>query len=218
LSSDQAKATQLQQQIEATGEQISALGQQYDRAVNQVGVLQGQITSTQTKIDADKKQVDADLATLRVAALNDFVTDGQALTENPLFAANQTRLAQQQEFSRVAEGDINVAVANLHTAQAVLSQQQATLVSQQQQAQTQANTARSAPGPAVQRQRWSGRGASGRKLPRRPLRVGWSQPIRGGLLGAGDAGLAGSRGFPPPLLRWTDGRQHPGPDLESRAR
>jgi cell wall-associated NlpC family hydrolase len=144
LSSAQAKATQLEQQIQSTGQRISALGQQYDRASSQVQTLQGQITSTQTKIAAARKQVGADQAALRAAAINDFVTNGQAASENQLFADNQTLLAQQQEFSRVAEGDVTVALADLHNAQAQLSQQEATLVSQEQSAQSQANAAASA--------------------------------------------------------------------------
>ena len=92
---------------------------------SQVQTLQGQITSTQTKIAAARKQVGADQAALRAAAINDFVTNGQAASENQLFADNQTLLAQQQEFSRVAEGDVTVALADLHNAQAQLSQQEA---------------------------------------------------------------------------------------------
>jgi cell wall-associated NlpC family hydrolase len=144
LSADQAKASQLEQQIQSSGEQISALGQQYDRAVNQVGTLQAQITTTQSKIALARKQVDADRKALGAAALNDFVTGGQAAAENPLFADNQTLLAQQQEFSRVAEGDVSVALDDLHNAQAQLSQQEGVLVSQQTSAQSQADAASSA--------------------------------------------------------------------------
>jgi len=144
LSADQAKATQIQQELNATGQRISALGQQYDRAVSQAATLQAQITGTQAKIISDQQQVAADKAVLRTAALNSYINDGEAVTQNPLFAPDQVTLGAQQQYSQVAEGNVGVAVADLHTAQVQLAQETATLVAQHQQAQAAANAASSA--------------------------------------------------------------------------
>ena len=148
LSADQAKATQLEQELNATGQRISALGQQYDQAVAQAASLQAQIVGTQAKITSDQQQVTTDKAILRAAAISSYIHDGEAATQNPLFAPNQVTLGAQEQYAQVAEGNVGVAVADLHTAQVQLAQQTAALESQHQQAQAAANTAASSQGQA----------------------------------------------------------------------
>ena len=152
LSSLQAQASQIESQIQATGMRISALGQQYDQAESKIEGLQEQIATTQAKIAVTQRHVSSDRNTLRVAAVNAFVNDGEAASENPLFASNQKTLGAQQEFNQVAEGDLGTAVSNLHTAQAQLSSQKSSLQASKQQASAAAASASASQQQAQQEQ------------------------------------------------------------------
>ncbi len=133
LSSAQAKAAQLETQIQTTGRQIDALDQQYLAAQAKKASLDQQITATQAKISQAKATVVKDRSSLKAIALEAYVTDGSAAT-NPLFSGNQTQTAAATEFSRVAQGDLSTAMAKLQTAQNQLNAEQTTLRTQDQQA------------------------------------------------------------------------------------
>lgn len=135
LASARAQAAQLAASIAATGERISALNQQYDRDQVRAQAIQQQIQATQERITADHQQVAKDRALLARAALDTFVSNGEAATQNPLFASNQSMLDAQGEFNQLAEGDVSTAVANLHNDEAVLKVEQGSLQQQQQQQQ-----------------------------------------------------------------------------------
>ena len=134
LSSEQAKATQLEQQIQSTGQQIDALDQQYQAAQARKSAIDQRISATQSKIDQTRQRVAADQQVLRKAAINAYVTDGATSTQNTLFSGNQTIAAARQEYNNVAEGDVGTAVADLPTAQDQLAAEQAQLRSQDAQA------------------------------------------------------------------------------------
>jgi cell wall-associated NlpC family hydrolase len=152
LSDAQARAAQLQQEINATGQRISALGQEYDAAVAKESQLNQQITATEAKIAQARHQVASDQSSLRNAAVNAYIDAGSAATANPLFSTNQSSVGTQQEYTSVANGDLNDEVANLHIAQAQLAQQQADLQSQEQAAQAAASEASTAQSQAQQEQ------------------------------------------------------------------
>jgi len=150
LSDAKAKASQIEAEIQSTGQRISALGQRFDQDQAQVTQLDQQITATKAKIATDRQEVAKDRATLQSAAINTYVAEGSAGSVSPLFSSNQHTLAEAQTYSQVAEGDLNVSVADLHTAQSQLNQQQSSLQSQQQQATQAANSAQAAEQAAVQ--------------------------------------------------------------------
>ena len=152
IGSLQAKATQLQQQIQSAGMQISAFGQRYDQAKVQLASIENQIASTEDKIAADKLNVGVDQAHLRSAAINSYVSDGSAGQANPLFSGNQKTFAAQQEYGAVATGNLDVAVANLHTAQVALTAEQTNLVTQKGSAQAAVTAAAQAQAAASQQQ------------------------------------------------------------------
>lgn len=143
LAAARAKAAQLSAQIAATGAQISALNQQYDRQQLQVASLNQQIAGTQAQIAADRKEVAKDRSLLAKAALNAYMNAGEAATQNPLFAPNQTTLGAQEEYNQLAEGNISTAVAVLHNAQATLGAQESSLQQQKSQASALLEAARS---------------------------------------------------------------------------
>jgi peptidoglycan DL-endopeptidase CwlO len=147
-----AQAASIEAQINAAGVEISALGQKYDEAENQISTLTQQIATTQNTIVADKQHVHQDQATLRKAALNNYMSDGSAADANPLFAGNQLTFGEQREYSQVAEGDLGTAVADLHTAQVQLGVQEATLNNQKQQQEAAAAAAANAKSAADRQQ------------------------------------------------------------------
>ncbi|MHB1960872.1 MAG: C40 family peptidase [Acidimicrobiales bacterium] len=134
LSSEQAKAAQLEQEIQSTGQQIDALDQQYQAAEARKSAIDQRISATQRKIDETRQRVSDDQRVLQKAAIDVYVTDGGSTAQNSLFSGNQTAASAQQEYSSVAEGDVGAAVANLQTAQNVLSAEQSQLRSQDAQA------------------------------------------------------------------------------------
>lgn len=152
IGSLQAKATQLQQQIQSAGMQISALGQRYDQAKVELASIESQIASTQANIAADKHTVAVDQLHLRTAAIDAYVSDGSAGQANPLFSGSQKTFADQQEYGAVATGNLDVAVANLHTAQVALIAEQTNLTVQKGSAQAAVNAAAQAQASASQQQ------------------------------------------------------------------
>ncbi len=130
LSSEQAKAAQLEQQIQSTGQQIDALDQQYQAAQARKSAIDQRISVTQSRIDQTRQRVVSDQVVLRKAAINAYVTDGATSAQSSLFTGNEAATTAQQEYNAVAEGDVGTAVANLQTAQNELAAQQAQLRTQ----------------------------------------------------------------------------------------
>jgi len=150
ISDLQAKASQLEQEIAASGEQISALGQQYDAAEGRVQALDVQISATQAKISRARQQVSSDESTLRTAAVTAYMEAGSSTSDNPLFASNERTLGNRQEYAEVATGNLDVAVDNLHIAQTQLGSEETSLQGQQQQASADASEAQGAQQQAEQ--------------------------------------------------------------------
>lgn len=144
IANDKAKAAAIQAEIQQTSQRISALGQEFDAAELKVQNLDQQISATQSQIAQDRQRVARDQQVLRQSAIDNYVTDGSATAQNPLFSSNQSQQSDVQEYTQVAEGDVDTAVANLHTAQSQLGLQESQLQGQQQQATSAADSARAA--------------------------------------------------------------------------
>jgi cell wall-associated NlpC family hydrolase len=144
LSAEKAKAAQIQQQIQSTGQQIDALDQQYEGAQAKKSSLDQQISTTKAKITQTQSTIAGDRTTLKKAAVNAYVSNGAAASENPLFSGNESSVAAAREYDDVAEGNLGTAVANLNTAQNQLDAQKAVLTTQDNQAAQAVTTAQSA--------------------------------------------------------------------------
>jgi cell wall-associated NlpC family hydrolase len=116
---------------------MSALSQQYDAAQYQLSQINSSIATTKANVAADESQVGQDKATLSKAAIANYISDGTAAAQNPIFSGNEQTLGATTEYNKVAEGDISLAVANLHTAENSLDTQVSQLQGEQGQAQTQ---------------------------------------------------------------------------------
>jgi cell wall-associated NlpC family hydrolase len=133
LTSAKAQAAKLEQEIATTGQQIDALDQRFENAQAHKAALDQQISATQGRISQTQKKVSSDKAVLSSAAVDAYITNGSAVTQEPLFSGSQTSVTDAREYDDVAEGNLTTAVANLDTAQNVLSAQEASLRSQDAQ-------------------------------------------------------------------------------------
>jgi cell wall-associated NlpC family hydrolase len=134
ISAAKAKAAQIQQEIQSTGQQIDALDQQYDAAQAHKAALDQQIAATRAKIAQTQATIAGDRDTLKKAAVNAYVSNGAAAAQDPLFSGNQSSTMAARVYNDVAEGNLGTAVSDLNTAQNQLDAQQAVLTTQDGQA------------------------------------------------------------------------------------
>jgi cell wall-associated NlpC family hydrolase len=136
IASAKAKAAEIESELTAAQNQMSALSQQYDAASDRLHTINSNIAATEATITADHKQVAGDRTTLSKAAVANYVTDGSAASENPIFSDNQKTLGAATEYNQIVSGDINEAVSNLHSAENTLAAEEAQLQTQRGQAQS----------------------------------------------------------------------------------
>ena len=131
LSDAKAQAASLEAKIQATGAQISALGQQYDAAQYHQQQLQDQINATKAAIAKARANVVSDQSSLRKAAINAYISNNTGSTANPLFSSNEKTFAAKVVYTKIAEGTLNTAVANLTNSKDTLASQESRLQTQE---------------------------------------------------------------------------------------
>jgi cell wall-associated NlpC family hydrolase len=137
ISDAKAKAAAIESQLTQAQDQMSALSQQYDAAQYHLSQINSSIATTKANVSADQSQVANDKSTLSKAAVANYISDGTASAQNPIFSGNEQTLGATDTYNKVAQGDISLAVANLHTAENSLNAQVSQLQDEQSQAQTQ---------------------------------------------------------------------------------
>ncbi len=137
ISDAKAKAAAIEAQLSQAQNEMSALSQQYDAARYHLSQINSSIDTTKANIAADQAQVAHDRATLSKAAVANYISDGSAAAQNPIFSGNETTLGATTVYNKITQGDIALAVDNLHTAENSLNAQVAQLQGEQTQAQTQ---------------------------------------------------------------------------------
>ncbi len=144
VASAQAKAATIEATLSSAQNQMSALSQQYDQAREKLNQIDNNIATTKAAIANDQQQVSHDKTTLESAAISNYVSDGSAAADNPIFSNNEKTISAATEYNQIATGNINQAVSNLHTAENKLSAEQAQLNTQQGQAQDEVSTEQAA--------------------------------------------------------------------------
>ena len=144
ISSAKAEAAAIESQLTSAQNRMSALSQQYDAAAYKLQQINASIDTTKAAIATDQKQVSTDRTRLSKAAIANYVSDGAASSNNPIFSGNEKTVGAATEYNLIAQGDINLAVANLHTAENTLNAQQAQLDAQQGQAEQEVATEQAA--------------------------------------------------------------------------
>jgi cell wall-associated NlpC family hydrolase len=144
VSDAKAKAAQIEAELSSAQSQMSALSQQYDAAREKLSQVDADITTTKAAIAVKLGEVQKDKTVLEKAAIANYVSNGSAAGENPIFSNDEKTLGAANEYNDIASGDINQAVANLHSAENKLSAQEAQLTAQQGQAQDAVTTEQAA--------------------------------------------------------------------------
>ncbi len=142
VSTLQAKARQLSQELIREQLQMGALEQQYSSATARVQADAAHIARTRARIAADQRRVEHDRLVVRGEAITAYVDmtapSGQV---TQLFSNNMGVEPVRAEYQQIAVGSVDVAVDLLHTSQHALEAQESTLEQQQaadQSAQSQA--------------------------------------------------------------------------------
>jgi len=137
ISDAKAKAASIEAQLSQAQDEMSALSQQYDAARYHLSQINSSIDTTKANIAADQAQVAHDRTTLSKAAVANYISDGSASAQNPIFSGNDATLGATTVYNKITQGDISLAVDNLHTAENSLNAQVTQLQGEQTQAQSQ---------------------------------------------------------------------------------
>jgi peptidoglycan DL-endopeptidase CwlO len=144
ISDAKAKAAAIEGQLSQAQDEMSALSQQYDAAKYHLSQITSSIAATQANIANDQREVAKDKSTLSKAAVANYISDGSAAAQNPIFSGNEQTLGATTEYNKIAEGDISLAVDNLHTAEGQLNAEQNQLQGEKTQAQNQVSVEQNA--------------------------------------------------------------------------
>jgi cell wall-associated NlpC family hydrolase len=144
LTSAQAEATQLANQIQAEGDQVAALNERYDEDQIRTGQLDHQVAQTHTRIARTMARVRAARANLRGQALDDYMSGGSDNSLEQLFATGGTRASVAGEYQKVASGNVAEAIDRLNRAEVALNAQETQLQATETQAQATLNQAATA--------------------------------------------------------------------------
>jgi hypothetical protein len=138
------QAKEISQELVQEQLQIGGYQQQYSVASEKVAADARSIAQTQLQISNDKRQVKSKTLQVRHLAITSYVYGGgESSTSNAsVFSDNEETLQATGEYTTIAMGNLNKALAQLHTAQHSLLLHQATL--QQQQAQDQSEQSQQA--------------------------------------------------------------------------
>lgn len=144
LSTDQAKASQLEAEIQTLGNQIGALDSKYEAALQKKAGIDQQITATEQQIDVSKGRISKDKSVLHKAAIQAYVTSGTSSATNALFAESETTAMDSSVYNQVISGSLNTSVDDLNTAVAQLDSQRQILRSEDAAAASAVQAAKSA--------------------------------------------------------------------------
>jgi cell wall-associated NlpC family hydrolase len=127
LQTDQAKASQLEAEIQTLGNQIGALDSQYEAALQKKANIDGQIQATEQQISASKNRISKDKGVLHKAAIEAYVTNGTSSATSALFSESQTTALDSSVYNQVISGNLNTSIDDLNTAVAQLDSERQTL-------------------------------------------------------------------------------------------
>ena len=104
ISSAKAEAAAIESQLTAAQNRMSALSQQYDAAAYKLQQINASIATTKATIATDQKQVSTDRTRLSKAAIANYVSDGAASSDNPIFSGNEKTVGAATEYNQIAAG------------------------------------------------------------------------------------------------------------------
>jgi hypothetical protein len=146
VSDLQAQATQVSQELILEELQVGAYEHQYQTDVAQVAQDQAQIDTVKAQITLDVGRVQTEQHRLSQEAVNTYINAGSVGIDRTLgiFEGTQGVAITRGEYEKVAIGNTDDTLAQLHTAEVQLQTNEATLRSKQDQDIQIQNSARSA--------------------------------------------------------------------------
>jgi cell wall-associated NlpC family hydrolase len=135
LSSARAEATQITAQLQSDAARVDTISQQYEAAQASVQSLDNQIEQIRNTITSDQAQVQTDQKNLRQEAIDAYMSSGNDIGIESLFAAGGQKAALSSEYRSEASGNISNTIDQLNVAQKALAGQQQQLQVAQAQAQ-----------------------------------------------------------------------------------
>jgi hypothetical protein len=140
VSSLQREANTLSEELVQARLEVDGYQQQYSVASARVQADEQAIAATQARITSDRQRIAASVHAVRQLALTDYVYSGGdgASSEAGLFSENVKTVQAADEYADISVGDLNEAVANLHTDQKAVVAQQASLEQQESRDQSEA--------------------------------------------------------------------------------
>jgi hypothetical protein len=135
VSSLNAQAKLISQELVQEQLEADAYQQQYSVASEQVANDQRAITSTELQIKSDRDEIAKRLRQVQRLAIASYVLNGSVSSSSgaSIFAENVTKVQSANEYATIAIGNINEAVDELHSAQHDVQSQLAALVRQSAQ-------------------------------------------------------------------------------------
>lgn len=134
LSTEQAKAKALYDQILSMNAHVDTLGQRYDLAQIKLRRITNEITNTKVIVANIQKHVAQGNTQLRQDAVFAYVTNGAAAANNPLFTSRASTVGATNVYSQLAQGDVAATLAGLKSSKIRLTQERALLNSEERQA------------------------------------------------------------------------------------
>ena len=105
IADAKAKAAAIDAQLSQAQNEMSALSQQYDTARYHLSQINANIDTTKANIASDQAQVAHDKATLSKAAVANYISDGSAAAQNPIFSGNEQTLGATTVYNKITQGD-----------------------------------------------------------------------------------------------------------------
>jgi len=102
IAGAQAKAAQIESELSSAQAQMSALSQQYDAARDKLSQVNSSIATTKAAIVVNQDRVAKDKNVLEKAAIANYVSDGSAASQNPVFSNNEKTLGAATEYNQIA--------------------------------------------------------------------------------------------------------------------
>jgi peptidoglycan hydrolase CwlO-like protein len=132
VSNLQAQAKSVSQALVQEQLQADAYQQQYSVTTAQVTADQRAIASTQSQIKGDRQRIAKSLSQVRHLAIESYILNGamEPTSGASLFSENVGTVQSANEYATITVGNLNEAMAELHTAQKNVQSQQQILVRQ----------------------------------------------------------------------------------------
>jgi hypothetical protein len=130
VSSLKSQARAVSQQLLLDQLQSGAYQQEYDVATQKVMSDQAAIASTQQQIATDKRDIVSRAGAARRLAVMAYVLNGSVASPSSvsMFDENLQTLESANEYATISVGDLNEAIAQLHTSQRAMVAQESALI------------------------------------------------------------------------------------------